>query len=854
MDSFHHRTNAFDFSIVPSNDSNNSTSTARDAAGLPSWPDSPFPSSLSNFAVPSSSSSQQPFFSSFQSAGYPPPPAADVQQQSLPSFLQPAPHQLRHRRSSSIHSLSSVFSSDSEASPLPSHATLEPSSSVVRRTPAYRSARESPYSRCGSSSSSSVAGDGGQDEEEVKSLGLEDGFSRMLFTVSPTSTSDAAEQASVLFGVEGALTAEPDVEVAAAEVQKAQEVERRLEKAAAAVHAATTATATDKARSAFVQTWLTHSYELAEGSTVARQALYGSYAKASETHQVKPLNSASFGKAVRQAFPTLKTRRLGTRGHSRYHLMNFRPSNSIEAALLARIDEESKAQQAQAKEHGGEEGGSSVSSASSEGIGAEEVGGMGGGEEEEGDGVRSSRRTSNRHSLSISIPPGDALFDEQKTLLGSLAAVPTATATAMATLTSTATAMPGLMLIPQLPQHPPLPPEPVQLPQAFPSLDELVRQAGEGGLLLRTLWDELRGYCGELLRMAKEGNFGSIEQQVFTWWRNRSTVDITLLQHPVIVSLVCRAQALVYEEILLSLHASPEGALSPESLLALGSLADNMEALMSAALAFFTDQAFILPNVELACRFGHILNHHLDLRKLVQALQGIFAKPNVENELAQAWNEVDFASIQKQAALACHLDVSLLDTALSEFGSFLASTRPLTVLSLIAFLESKWALHADEVPSPRGVLLKVGWVAGEVMRDLTLRDVLTFRILLQTALHVDSSLPLPVAPPPAPPSLPSGFTLASSPPQPTLSLPQPPQRFPPFLPPPQPQHPPPLPLLPPLPHPPPPPPQLLPHASFLEPFPIAPSALVQGTAMGTGMGMAPFPSPSGGFFFSGEGG
>jgi regulatory factor X len=38
---------------------------------------------------------------------------------------------------------------------------------------------------------------------------------------------------------------------------------------------------------------------------------------------VTVLNPASFGKLVRVLFPGLKTRRLGVRGESKYHYVNF---------------------------------------------------------------------------------------------------------------------------------------------------------------------------------------------------------------------------------------------------------------------------------------------------------------------------------------------------------------------------------------------------------------------------------------------------------------------------------------------------------------------------------------------------
>lgn len=70
---------------------------------------------------------------------------------------------------------------------------------------------------------------------------------------------------------------------------------------------------------------------------VSRQGLYGSYLRICNQYDIKPISpcpcsrildekadassadAASFGKAVRQCFPSIKTRRLGVRGNSKYH-------------------------------------------------------------------------------------------------------------------------------------------------------------------------------------------------------------------------------------------------------------------------------------------------------------------------------------------------------------------------------------------------------------------------------------------------------------------------------------------------------------------------------------------------------
>ncbi|KAF3854661.1 hypothetical protein F7725_022716 [Dissostichus mawsoni] len=65
--------------------------------------------------------------------------------------------------------------------------------------------------------------------------------------------------------------------------------------------------------------WLEENYEIAEGVCIPRSALYMHYLDFSEKQDTQPVNAASFGKIIRQQFPALTTRRLGTRGQSKYH-------------------------------------------------------------------------------------------------------------------------------------------------------------------------------------------------------------------------------------------------------------------------------------------------------------------------------------------------------------------------------------------------------------------------------------------------------------------------------------------------------------------------------------------------------
>ncbi|KAJ8254215.1 hypothetical protein COCON_G00208270, partial [Conger conger] len=70
--------------------------------------------------------------------------------------------------------------------------------------------------------------------------------------------------------------------------------------------------------------WLLDNYETAEGVSLPRSTLYCHYLLHCQEQKLEPVNAASFGKLIRSVFMGLKTRRLGTRGNSKYHYYGLR--------------------------------------------------------------------------------------------------------------------------------------------------------------------------------------------------------------------------------------------------------------------------------------------------------------------------------------------------------------------------------------------------------------------------------------------------------------------------------------------------------------------------------------------------
>nr|CDS25894.1 transcription factor rfx3 [Hymenolepis microstoma] len=80
---------------------------------------------------------------------------------------------------------------------------------------------------------------------------------------------------------------------------------------------------TAKASPVTVQ-WLLENYETAEGVSLPRSTLYFHYLQHCQENKLEPMNPASFGKLIRSVFLGLRTRRLGTRGNSKYHYYGIR--------------------------------------------------------------------------------------------------------------------------------------------------------------------------------------------------------------------------------------------------------------------------------------------------------------------------------------------------------------------------------------------------------------------------------------------------------------------------------------------------------------------------------------------------
>ncbi|KAK6077350.1 RFX DNA-binding domain-containing protein [Seiridium cupressi] len=97
---------------------------------------------------------------------------------------------------------------------------------------------------------------------------------------------------------------------------------RTLQEVATELHGNERGPNSERTRQVFAMLWISQVCSTGKGS-VPRGRVYANYASRCATERTTVLNPASFGKLVRVLFPGLRTRRLGVRGESKYHYVNF---------------------------------------------------------------------------------------------------------------------------------------------------------------------------------------------------------------------------------------------------------------------------------------------------------------------------------------------------------------------------------------------------------------------------------------------------------------------------------------------------------------------------------------------------
>ncbi|KAM3966869.1 LOW QUALITY PROTEIN: uncharacterized protein ACR2FA_012400 [Aphomia sociella] len=89
-------------------------------------------------------------------------------------------------------------------------------------------------------------------------------------------------------------------------------------------------------------TWIQTHLEVDPDVSLPKQDVYDEYIAHCMSSNMKPLSTADFGKVMKQVYPTVRPRRLGTRGNSRYCYAGLRKKIKLEVPQLPDLGDSSK--------------------------------------------------------------------------------------------------------------------------------------------------------------------------------------------------------------------------------------------------------------------------------------------------------------------------------------------------------------------------------------------------------------------------------------------------------------------------------------------------------------------------------
>jgi regulatory factor X len=395
---------------------------------------------------------------------------------------------------------------------------------------------------------------------------------------------------------------------------------------------------------------LTANYAPYPDGNVPRQGLYFSYRRVCDQYGIPHINTATLGKAIRLCFPTIKTRRLGVRGNSKYHCTSrlflidgsvfdlslidcgIRPATSAEAEWLQDYIHKSNNSAGQPSVNAARLANDHSESNRSEDRSDED-------EDDDSEGANSAPG-SKRNSLTLG-PDKGAIFTQDlsdktptaATLLSQAQAAqrPHGSFPHHASIRRHPTqegmgvqshSPPSTNAVPYLATQQPTSVR--QFPH-FPSIEEAVgvNSTSPHGIAAREVWGWFQDHLDSLLESVRSFRFDQFEMHLRTFWSSLGGNHREVVHAPAIAGLMAKADAIVYDvssasvfirplrsimlqEILEILRSQMLSPITPTSLASLRQLANKMEKILLVALESYGN-TFVEPKVELGARFGHLV-------------------------------------------------------------------------------------------------------------------------------------------------------------------------------------------------------------------------------------------------------
>ncbi|XP_073770241.1 transcription factor RFX3 isoform X2 [Danio rerio] len=436
--------------------------------------------------------------------------------------------------------------------------------------------------------------------------------------------------------------------------------------------------------------WLLDNYETAEGVSLPRSTLYNHYLRHCQEQKLDPVNAASFGKLIRSIFMGLRTRRLGTRGNSKYHYYGIRvkpdsPLNRLQEDMQYMALRQQPVQQKQRFKPVQKMDGVSGDNFSSAG----------------------------QHTPNAAEQTFIAQSQHHQQFLDGSRALP----------------------------------EFVEL-----DLGEAVDGVGpEDVKALQTLYRE---HCEAILDVVVNLQFNLIENLWQTFWRysaSSSVEGVTITENSGLseiegrlprarLILLCRHEAvhkwmntcdhLMYQALVEILIPDVLRPIPSALTQAIRNFAKSLEGWLTNAMSSIPPR-MINTKVSAVSAFAQTLRRYTSLNHLAQAARAVLQNTSQINQMLSDLNRVDFANVQEQASWVCQCEEGVVQRLEQDFKATLQQQSSL----------EQWAAWLDNVvtqilkpyedkptlpKAARQFLLKWSFYSSMVIRDLTLRSAASF--------------------------------------------------------------------------------------------------------------------------------
>ncbi|XP_015240431.1 PREDICTED: MHC class II regulatory factor RFX1-like isoform X2 [Cyprinodon variegatus] len=455
--------------------------------------------------------------------------------------------------------------------------------------------------------------------------------------------------------------------------------------------------------------WLLDNYETAEGVSLPRSTLYCHYLLHCQEQKLEPVNAASFGKLIRSVFMGLRTRRLGTRGNSKYHYYGLRIKAG--SSLLRLMEDQQHlamrqqpfSQKQRLKPVHKVEG---MTNGTAAGAGQQQ-------QQQQGSGhVDISTQVQQYQQFLGGFGDGLCYDDSYQT-------IPTDASRA--------------------------------LPE-FPDIDLHGKSLPEGIELdhIKSFQLLYREHCEAILDVMVNLQFTLVETLWKTFWRfsQSQAGDAPMAVHDESEKRLpksCLVLLCKYEPVLRwsrdcdnSLYQSLVEILIPDVLRpipsaltqAIRNFAKSLESWLTNAMMNIPEE-MVRIKVTSANAFAQTLRRYTSLNHLAQAARAVLQNTAQINQMLSDLNRVDFANVQEQASWVCRCEDRVVQRLEQDFKLTLQQQNSL----------EQWAVWLDGVVSqvlkpyqhspafPKAAklfLLKWSFYSSMVIRDLTLRSAASF--------------------------------------------------------------------------------------------------------------------------------